>query len=54
MTREEKDPLQFLVVKEKVEGPQGALLPVGVRVQVRVITVQKNWGGGGGGGGGAK
>lgn len=41
MTGEEQDPLELLVVKEEVEGPQGALLSIGVRVQIRIITTWK-------------
>lgn len=42
MTGEEQDPLQLLVVKEEVEGPQRTLLSIGVRVQIRVITTWKH------------
>lgn len=35
---EEEDPLEFLVVEEVVEGPEGAFLCIGVRLQIRVVA----------------
>jgi hypothetical protein len=41
MTGEEQDPLQFFVIEEKVERPQRSFLAIGVRVQVRIVTIQE-------------
>lgn len=40
-TREEYNPLEFLVVEEVVEGPEAPLFTKRVRVQIRVVAENK-------------
>lgn len=37
----EENSLQFLVIKEVIERPQGAFFTIRIRVQIRIVTINK-------------